>query len=324
MNAETVRVVRHPGLIADPVFLEHDSGRGHPESPRRLETVYKRLETSAVTAKFVPLDYRPAMLTDLALVHDEGYIESVERFCRERGGRIEADTHVGRRSFEVAARAAGAALAATDAVLSGETPRALVLARPPGHHAVRDSAMGFCLFNNVAIAAAHALARHDLDRVLIVDWDVHHGNGTQDLFYSSERVGFFSSHRHPFYPGSGLEEETGVGPGVGTKFNLPIAFGTERKEFLSRFESKLRDAVQKTQPQLIFISAGFDAHHADPIGSLGLETEDFATLTRLLVDAADATCGGRIVSLLEGGYNVDRLADCVETHMQGLAEGIAG
>jgi acetoin utilization deacetylase AcuC-like enzyme len=311
---------RPPGLIVDPVFLEHDSGRGHPESPLRLETLYKRLETSSVTGRFVSLEYRPAAPSDLALAHDEGYIATVERFCRERGGRIEADTHVGRRSFEVAAKAAGAALAATDAVLTGEVPRAFVAARPPGHHAVRDAAMGFCLFNNIAVAAAHALARHDLDRVLIVDWDVHHGNGTQDIFYSSERVGFFSSHRHPFYPGSGLEEETGIGAGVGTKFNLPIAFGTERKEFLSRFESKLHDAVRKTQPQLILISAGFDAHHADPIGSLGLETEDFATLTRMLVDAANATCGGRIVSLLEGGYNVERLADCVEAHLRGLAQ----
>jgi acetoin utilization deacetylase AcuC-like enzyme len=311
--------IKPPGLITDPVFQEHDSGRGHPESPLRLETVYKRLETSRETAKFVALEYRPATLDDLALAHDRDYIATVEQFCRERGGRIEADTHVGRRSFEVAAKAAGAAIAATDAVLSGTVPRALVLARPPGHHALQNSAMGFCLFNNVAIAAAHALARHDLDRVLIVDWDVHHGNGTQDIFYDSERVGFLSSHRHPFYPGSGLEDETGVGAGLGTKFNLPIAFGTSRKEFLARFESKMNDAVAKTQPQLILVSAGFDAHHADPIGSLGLETEDFATLTNLVVAAANAHCGGRVVSLLEGGYHVDRLADCVEVHMRGLA-----
>lgn len=304
----------------DPVFQEHDSGRGHPESPLRLETVYRRLETSPVTSRFTALDYQPASVADLALAHEEAYIASVERFCRELSGRIEADTHVGRRSFEVAAKAAGAAMAATDAVLSGEVPRALVLARPPGHHAVRNAAMGFCLFNNIAVAAAHALARHDLDRVLIVDWDVHHGNGTQDIFYSTERVGFFSSHRHPFYPGSGLEDETGSGSGIGTKFNLPLEFGTTRREFLTRFESKLQDALRKTQPQLILISAGFDAHQADPIGSLGLETEDFGVLTRMLVDAANATCGGRIVSLLEGGYNVERLADCVEIHMNGLAD----
>lgn len=320
MTAGTAPATKAPGLIVDPVFQEHDSGRGHPESPLRLETVYRRLETSPVTSRFTALDYQPASVADLALAHEEAYIASVERFCRELSGRIEADTHVGRRSFEVAAKAAGAAMAATDAVLSGEVPRALVLARPPGHHAVRNAAMGFCLFNNIAVAAAHALARHDLDRVLIVDWDVHHGNGTQDIFYSTERVGFFSSHRHPFYPGSGLEDETGSGSGIGTKFNLPLEFGTTRREFLTRFESKLQDALRKTQPQLILISAGFDAHQADPIGSLGLETEDFGVLTRMLVDAANATCGGRIVSLLEGGYNVERLADCVEIHMNGLAD----
>src|SRR5262249_10544605 len=162
-----------------------------------------------------------------------------------------------------------------DAVLSGAAPRALCLVRPPGHHALPDSAMGFCQFNNIALAAAHALRQFGLSRVLIVDWDVHHGNGTQDIFYRSEQVYFFSAHRHPFYPGTGMAEETGSGPGLGTKFNLPVRFGTPRPGYLDRFQSMLEDAASRARPELVLISAGFDAHRADPVGSLGLETEDF-------------------------------------------------
>jgi acetoin utilization deacetylase AcuC-like enzyme len=307
-----------PALFTDPVFVEHDSGPGHPESPRRVARVAEALADAPVTREFQALEFRPATVDELARVHTSEHVEAVRRFCAAGGGRIEADTVASRRSFEVAAKAAGAAIAAVDAVLTGGATRALVLARPPGHHAVRDGAMGFCLFNNIAIAAAHALAIHDLDRVLIVDWDVHHGNGTQDLFYDSERVGFLSSHRHPFYPGSGLAEETGTGAGVGTKFNLPLPFGTPRREFLAKFEAILADAARVCRPQLILVSAGFDAHREDPIGSLGLEVEDFGTLTDLVRATAKEYCGDRVVSLLEGGYNVDRLAESVVLHMERL------
>jgi acetoin utilization deacetylase AcuC-like enzyme len=307
-----------PALFTDSVFVEHDTGGTHPESPRRLARVWELLAEAPVTKEFQSLDFRPATVDELTRVHTPEHVETVRRHCAAGGGRIEADTVTSRRSFEVAAKAAGAAITAVDGVLSGSVPRALVLARPPGHHAVRDGAMGFCLFNNVAVAAAHALAVHDLDRVLIVDWDVHHGNGTQDLFYESERVGFFSSHRHPFYPGSGLVEETGSGTGLGTKFNLPLPFGTPRREFLARFESVLTDAARACRPQLVLVSAGFDAHREDPIGSLGLEVEDFGTLTDMVRGVAREYCGDRVVSLLEGGYNVDRLAESVVLHMERL------
>jgi acetoin utilization deacetylase AcuC-like enzyme len=181
--------------------------------------------------------------------------------------------------------------------------------------------MGFCLFNNVAVAAAHARAQHHLERVLVVDFDVHHGNGTQDIFYESGHVHFVSVHRSPFYPGTGAAHETGRGAGQGCIFNLPLKFGTPRREFLARFERLLTDAATKCRPQLVLLSAGFDAHAADPVGSLGLESEDYQPLTRLVVDVAKQHCAGRLVSLLEGGYNVDKLAECVEIHMQELLAG---
>jgi len=179
--------------------------------------------------------------------------------------------------------------------------------------------MGFCLFNNVAVAATHALGQHEVSRILIVDWDVHHGNGTQDIFYESEEVTFFSAHRYPFYPGTGAMDETGHGPGLGTTINLPLRFGISRRDFVDQFQLKLEQAATRCRPELILISAGFDAHAADPIGSLGLESEDFGLLTRLVTDIAAAHCQGKIVSLLEGGYNVDALAESVAAQLEVLA-----
>ncbi len=178
--------------------------------------------------------------------------------------------------------------------------------------------MGFCLFNNVGIAAKHALSAHSLDRVMIVDWDVHHGNGTQDAFYRDEQVSFYSAHRHPFYPGTGTADETGAGPGLGTTCNLPLAFGIARDEYLKRFADALHDFARRMRPQLILLSAGFDSHRLDPIGSLGLETEDFGPLTDTVLELSREHCGGKLVSVLEGGYNVEVLGACVATHLQGL------
>ncbi|RMG37404.1 MAG: histone deacetylase, partial [Planctomycetota bacterium] len=243
------------------------------------------------------------------------------------GGRIEADTVVSRESFDVAVRAAGTVCAAVDLVLQADVPsesrprQALCLVRPPGHHARPAAAMGFCLFNNVAVAAAHALEHHGLNRVLIVDWDVHHGNGTQEIFYATDRVHFLSVHRHPFYPGTGSADERGTGPGLGATWNLPLRFGTPRREYIRRFTDIVEQAAEVCRPELVLISAGFDAHHADPIGSLGLETGDFATLTRIVQRIADRHAGGRIVSTLEGGYNLQALAESVAAHLTTLLEG---
>ena len=304
-------------LFSDPRYQEHLTGR-HPESPQRLVAILERLEQDKLIARCKPGQPAFAAREQLERVHTAAHVERVEKFVEQGGGRIEQDTVCSPKSFDAARLAAGAAIGAVDAVLKGTDKTALCLVRPPGHHALVKAPMGFCLFNNIAIAARHAVQVHELRRVLIVDWDVHHGNGTQDIFYQDEKVYFFSSHRSPFYPGTGAENETGAGPAVGTKFNLPLPYGIARKEFLTRFESKLTDAARKCQPELILVSAGFDAHHEDPIGSLSLESEDFAKLTDLVRQVAQSYCGGKIVSLLEGGYNTTRLAESVALHLEHL------
>lgn len=298
-------------------FLNHDTGT-HPEKSERLASIWSRLDASSLET--MSSDFTAADRASLLAVHTEEYVTRIDEFARNGGGFWDGDTIVCPQSFEVAQLAAGAAIAAVDTVLVGEHQNALCLARPPGHHAVANNAMGFCLLNNVAIVARHAIDTHDLNRVLIVDWDVHHGNGTQDLFFESDRVHFFSAHRHPFYPGTGMKDETGTGPGLGCTLNLPLPFGISRDEYFEVFHTELAHFAEKCQPELILISAGFDAHVRDPIGSLGLESEDFGRLTKLVMQIADTQCHGKIVSLLEGGYNVDALAESVEIHLRGLNE----
>ena len=306
-----------PLLFTDDRFLRHETGK-HPECPARIAAIYARLDAAGLRDRFAAGVSRPATDAELLRVHSPGYLRDLAAYATSGGGRIEVDTVVCPESESVARLAAGSACAAVDAVLNGDHFRAAVLARPPGHHALADGAMGFCLFNNVAVAAAHARAAHGVNRVLIVDWDVHHGNGTQDIFYGDETVTFLSVHRWPFYPGTGAADETGTGPGLGRTINLPLPYGVRRSSYLAAFGNALSDALAASRPELILLSAGFDAHRADPVGDLGLETEDFAALTRLLRDAADSHTGGRLVSLLEGGYNTAVLADCVAVHLEGL------
>ncbi|HLQ46659.1 MAG TPA: histone deacetylase, partial [Planctomycetaceae bacterium] len=303
-------------LFTDPIFLEHDTGR-HPESAERLRSVTATLSERKLDEGCVRGEVVAASREQLLRVHSAEHIDRVERYCRDGGGRIEADTVCSRRSYEVALRAAGSACAAVDHVLESDAKqrRALCLIRPPGHHALATQPMGFCLFNNVAVAARQAQTAHGLHRVLIVDWDVHHGNGTQDIFYEDGQVHFFSAHRFPFYPGTGDSDETGKGKRLGSTFNLPLKFGTPRREYLGRFETMLLDAAKRCHPELVLLSAGFDAHARDPIGSLGLESEDFQKLSELVLGVAKEQCGGKLVSLLEGGYNVTALAECVAIHL---------
>lgn len=304
-------------LFADPLFEQHDTGQ-HPESAARLKAIRDMLAESPTTKKCRSGAIRSATQEEVQRIHPAAYVASVEKAAQSGGGRLDPDTVVSPASYNVALHAAGTACAAVDAVVAGESAAALCLIRPPGHHALVDTAMGFCLFNNVAIAARHAQRQHGVERVLIVDWDVHHGNGTQDIVYDDPTVTFFSIHRHPFYPGTGLADETGAGDGLGFTFNVPVKFGTSRERYFELFQQALEKAAEKSRPQLVLISAGFDAHRLDPIGSLGLETVDFTTLTDCVAEVARTHCNGRIVSLLEGGYNVDALAASVEQHIDAL------
>lgn len=308
-----------PLLYYDGRFLDHDTGR-HPERAERLRQVVERLEAKGWMLKCRRPNWEPASVEQLGRVHEPSYAKHVAEFAAAGGGRLDPDTVVSPASNDVARLAAGAVCDAIGRVVGGDEKHALCLVRPPGHHALKQEAMGFCLFNNIAIGAKAALVEHRLDKVLIVDWDVHHGNGTQDAFWSDGQVGFFSSHRFPFYPGTGRADETGEGRGRGMIRNLPVSYGTKREEFRDRFRAALEDLARVVKPQLVLISAGFDAHREDPIGSLDLEVEDFALLSKMVLDVADQYAGGRVVSVLEGGYNPQRLAECVEAHLQAMAQ----
>jgi acetoin utilization deacetylase AcuC-like enzyme len=306
-------------LYYDDRFLAHITG-AHPERPVRLTQIMSHLERQGMVAQCRRPEWTPASHERLMRVHEAGYLEHLHEFVTSGGGRIEGDTVVSRASYDVARLAAGAAADALDRVVRGEAKNALCLVRPPGHHARGHEAMGFCLLNNIAIAARVATDEHKLDRALIVDWDVHHGNGTQDAFWTDGRVGFLSIHRWPFYPGTGDSDETGSGAGLGTTLNLPVEFGTSRQEYLARFRTALENFADRLRPQIVLISAGFDSHRDDPIGSLELETEDFTQLSRMVIDVANIHAAGRIVSILEGGYNPGVLAGCVEVHLHELLE----
>ena len=306
-------------LFHDPVFQNHRTD-GHPESPERLAAIDARLRDLNFFDRVELGTITPASVEDLARVHTREHIDDVREFSRQGGGRIDADTIVCPESYDVALLAAGSAIAAVDTVLTTEHRQAATLLRPPGHHALADQTMGFCLFGNTAIAARYAQSKYQLNRILIVDWDVHHGNGTQAMFYEDPNVYFFSVHRWPFFPGTGSEEETGHRDGLGTTFNLPLQFGVTQANFLLQFERMLKAAAEKAKPELVLISAGFDAHYLDPVGSLGLETVHFGELTRMVNKVAAEYCEGRVVSVLEGGYQPQALADSVACHLQTLLD----
>lgn len=302
-------------LYYDPIFLEHQTG-DHPETAGRLKPVIRHLTSVALDTRFAQPDWKPCSAEQIELNHDADYVERLRAVCNDGGGRVEQDTVVSRHSSDAALMASGAVCDAVRRVVDGEHNAAFCMVRPPGHHALPSGPMGFCLFNHIAIGARLAIGELGLDRVLIVDWDVHHGNGTQDSFWTDERVGFFSIHRAPFYPGTGAADETGGGAGANTTFNMPIRFGTSRREYHDQFSTELHRFAAQIRPQLVLISAGFDAHHADPIGSLGLETEDFARMTDMVLGVADEYAEGRVVSVLEGGYNPAALTECIGTHLE--------
>jgi acetoin utilization deacetylase AcuC-like enzyme len=301
-------------LYCPPCFLDHETGN-HPERADRIRHLPERLAAEGLSARCRVPDVQPASRQRLARVHSPAYIDEVWAYAKSGGGYIEADTVVSPASYDVALMAAGSVCDAVERLVRGEDTQALCLVRPPGHHAMVNRAMGFCIFNNIAVAARLAIDVLGLERVLIVDWDIHHGNGTQAAFWEDPKVGFLSIHRWPFYPGTGDSDETGGGRGLGTTLNLPVEFGTPREDYLALFGDSLEEFAAKMQPQLVLLSAGFDAHRLDPVGNLGLETEDFVPLTNLVLDVADTYAGGKIVSVLEGGYDPKILGDCVAVHL---------
>jgi acetoin utilization deacetylase AcuC-like enzyme len=307
-------------LFTDPLFLRHQTGR-HPERPARLEAVVERLEQAGLLGRCSRGTCAPCDPEPLTALHAPEQVAGIRQLAEQGGGYVDPDTVVSPESFQVALTAVGACQAAVDAVLSGAHQNALCLVRPPGHHATPTRSMGFCLFNNIALAAHHARAAHGVNRLLIVDWDVHHGNGTQDIFYEDPGVLYLSIHRYGFgfYPGTGAAEETGSGPGAGTTRNVALSQGTSRARYRAAFSQAL-EQVGQFQPELVLISAGFDADARDPIGGLGLEAEDFQEMTRQVLEVARVHAHSRLVSCLEGGYDLNALAEGVEAHLQELLD----
>lgn len=305
-------------IFTDPAMLAHEPPPRHPEKPERLGAVVRHLKRIGLSESCPAGLAREATDEELGRVHDPGYLQRVHLAVLEGAGRIEPDTWVSPGSETAARMASGAAIEAVEEVVSGRASRAFCAVRPPGHHARPTDAMGFCLFGNVSVAAAHAVEALGLDRVLVVDFDVHHGNGTQEMFYDDPRVAFLSVHRHPFYPGTGTPDETGWGDGLGWTRNVPLHYGISPADYHAAFRNALDDLADKARPQLVLISAGFDAHAEDPVGDLGLDVEDFEKLTLDIADVARTHAQGRIVSVLEGGYNPSILAGCVEAHLKAL------
>jgi acetoin utilization deacetylase AcuC-like enzyme len=312
---------RKTGFVYGPIYLEHKTGAGHPERPERLRAIVDRLETSGLLARLTAIAPRPAEERWLTTVHSRDYVRRVRERCKAGAENVDTtDAPVSRESYDAAVAAVGGVLAAVDAVVEGKVRSAFCAVRPPGHHARRERAMGFCLFNNVAVAARYVQKKHGLAKVLIVDWDVHHGNGTQEMFYADPTVFYFGIHQSPFYPGTGRADERGQGDGQGTTLNVPLAAGAGDRAYRQALERDLRPAAEAFRPDFVLISAGFDAHEDDLLGRMKVTADGFADLTRLVKDIAARHCGGRLVSVLEGGYHLGALADSAEAHLRVLME----
>jgi acetoin utilization deacetylase AcuC-like enzyme len=306
-------------LSADPICRDHLVGRPHPERPERFDVVVDALRRAGSLDGMLRLDARAATEDELLLCHTPAYLRvAQDDVASGRRYLSTGDTDIDGRSWVVALRAAGAALNAVDAVVTGRARNAFCVVRPPGHHATASRGMGFCLLNNIALAARYAQRHHGLERVLIVDWDVHHGNGTQEIFYSDPSVFFFSTHQWPLYPGTGRADETGEGAGLGTTMNFPFPAGSGRAEILGAVENALMPAADRFRPDLVLISAGFDSRIGDPLGNFTLTDSDLIDLTRRVTEIADRHAAGRVVSMLEGGYDLAGLASAAAAHVGAL------
>ncbi|WP_455244304.1 histone deacetylase family protein [Petrachloros mirabilis] len=309
------------GFIYHPSYLEHDMGAGHPESPNRLRAIMQQLERSGTAAKLIKITPRKAEDEWITLVHTPDYVAALNRRSPASGRvSLDPDTCMSPGSLNAAYLAAGGALAAVDAIMSRQIDHVFCAVRPPGHHAEAGRAMGFCLFNNVAIAARYVQRKHGLKRVLIVDWDVHHGNGTQHSFDDDPTILFFSTHQYPHYPGTGRATERGTGAGEGFTINVPMEAGEGDETYHAIFLNSLVPAADDFKPEFVIISAGFDAHRDDPLASMGLTEAGYADLTGIVAGIAQRHAQGRMLSSLEGGYNLTALAASVDAHIKALLQ----
>lgn len=309
------------GIVDHPIYLKHDTGRFHPERPDRLRAILSRLKGSGVMDHLLQIQPQPSDLSWIESVHSPRHIRRIREAAGEGGHFMDPDTPVSPDSYNAALFAAGGLLSAVDGVMKGEVQNAFCAVRPPGHHAVPERAMGFCLFNNAAVAARYLQKQHGLERIAIIDWDVHHGNGTQDIFYDDPTVLYVSTHQFPLYPGTGRADEEGTGKGLGFTVNCPMEAGEGDDAYEKVFGETILPRIDRFRPQFILISAGFDAHRMDPLAGMALTAKGFGRLTQMMIDAARSHCSGRLVSCLEGGYDLDALADSVEKHLVGLMAG---
>ncbi|HAG08671.1 MAG TPA: histone deacetylase [Desulfotomaculum sp.] len=309
----------HTGFVFDPLYLEHKAAM-HPECPERLERIMAKIKETKILDHLQNIPPRPAAVEEITLVHDYRYVEKVKETCARGGGYLDPDTYTSRQSYDAALLAAGGALAAVDAVMAGNIKNIFALIRPPGHHALPERAMGFCLFNNIAITARYLESKYSLKKILIIDWDVHHGNGTEHIFYNESKVLYFSTHQSWFYPGTGWAEAVGQGEGEGFTVNVPLKSGTGDQEYEAVFRQILYPIAMAYQPEFILISAGQDAHHSDPIGGMYLTTRGYEKMTAIVKEIAQRCCNERIVILLEGGYNLEGQAQSVAAVFNTLAQ----
>jgi len=308
------------GVVKDTRYLQHSAGFSHPESPERLAAIYEMLDNPLMHWKFNHIEPRVATHKEIETIHSPSYVEYIASTAGQSCVYLDPDTATSPETYEISKLAVGGVCNAIDEVMDGKVDNAFAFVRPPGHHAEKDAAKGFCVFNNIAIGAMHAISKYNLKRILIVDWDLHHGNGTQHSFYNDPRILYFSTHQYPYYPGTGAMQEIGRGPGEGYTINVPLLEGAGDADFVKIFRKILQPVALEFKPELILLSAGFDTYFQDPLGGMRVKPEGFANMARILLNIAGTCCRGRFVAVLEGGYHISGLTRSVKAVLEEMLD----